>query len=161
VPAPESRVQSVGAPLSAPEVVPMFVLGVPLLIFPFAIYNILVFLMPTFAWTGELWHFRMMSGGEWGITPDDIMIAGSIVILLIEMLKAARMSRRTIVDHLLSMILFVGMLVEFLMVKQVASTTFFLLLVISFVDVAGGFAVGRRAAQRDISFQGVENAHSR
>ena len=139
----------------------MFVLGVPLLIFPFAIYNILVFLMPTFAWTGELWHFRMMSGGEWGITPDDIMIAGSIVILLIEMLKAARMSRRTIVDHLLSMILFVGMLVEFLMVKQVASTTFFLLLVISFVDVAGGFAVSRRAAQRDISFQGVENAHSR
>ena len=47
----------------------MFVLGVPLLIFPFAIYNILVFLMPGFAWTGELWHFRMMSGGEWGITP--------------------------------------------------------------------------------------------
>jgi hypothetical protein len=138
----------------------MFVLGVPLLIFPFAIYNILVFLMPTFAWTGELWHFRMMSGGEWGITPGDIMIAGSIVILLIEMLKAARMSRRTIVDHLLSMILFIGMLVEFLMVKEVASTTFFLLLVISFVDVTGGFAVSLRAAQRDISVEGVENVRS-
>ena len=137
----------------------MFVLGVPLLIFPFAIYNILVFLMPTFSWTDELWHFRMMSGGEWGITPGDIMIAGSIVILLIEMLKAARMSRRTFVDHLLSMILFVGMLVEFLMVKQVASITFFLLLVISFVDVTGGFAVSLRAAQRDVSVEGVENVH--
>jgi hypothetical protein len=135
----------------------MFLLGVPLLIFPFAIYNILVFLMPGFAWNGELVHFRMMSGGEWGITPSDILIAGSIVILLIEMLKAARLSRRTIIDHLLSMILFVGMLVEFLMVKEVASTTFFLLLVISFVDVAGGFAVSVRAAQRDISISGVEN----
>jgi hypothetical protein len=72
-----------------------------------------------------------MSGGEWGITPGDLMIAGAIVILLIEMLKAAQMSRRTIIDHLLSMILFVGMLIEFLMVRQVASTTFFLLLVIS------------------------------
>jgi hypothetical protein len=137
----------------------MFALGVPLLIFPFAIYNILVFLMPGFSWSNELWHFRMMSGGEWGITPGDLMIAGAIVILLIEMLKAAQMSRRTIIDHLLSMILFVGMLIEFLMVRQVASTTFFLLLVISFVDVAGGFAVSVRAAQRDISVSGVENAH--
>jgi len=138
----------------------MFVLGVPLLIFPFAIYNILVFLMPTFSWTNELWHFRMMSGGEWGITAGDLMIAGSIVILLIEMVKSARLSRRSFVDHFLSMILFVGMLVEFLMVKQVDSITFFLLLVISFVDVTGGFAVGLRAAQRDISVEGVENVHS-
>jgi hypothetical protein len=135
----------------------MFALGVPLLIFPFAIYNILVFLMPGFSWNGELWHFRMMSGGEWGITAGDLMIAGSIVILLIEVLKAARMSRRTIIDHLLSMVLFVGMLVEFLMVRQVASTTFFLLLVISFVDVAGGFAVSIRAAQRDISVDAAEH----
>jgi hypothetical protein len=138
----------------------MFALGVPLLIFPFAIYNILVFLMPSFAWNNELWHFRMMSEGEWGITAGDLMIAGSIVILLIEMVKSARLSRRSFVDHLLSMILFVGMLVEFLMVKQVASTTFFLLLVISFVDVAGGFAVSLRAAQRDVSVEGVENVHS-
>jgi hypothetical protein len=139
----------------------MFLLGVPLLIFPFAVYNILVFLMPGFKWGEEAWHFRMMSGGEWGITPGDVMIAASIVILLIEMLKAARMSRRTIIDHLLSMILFIGMLVEFLLVKQVASTTFFLLLVISFVEVAGGMAVSVRAAQRDVTVNEVENIHSR
>ena len=138
----------------------MFLLGVPLLMFPFAIYNILVFLMPGFSWNDEIWHFRMMSGGEWGLSPGDVMIAGSVVILLIEMLKAARMSRRTVVDHLLSMVLFVGMLVEFLMVKQVVSTTFFLLLVISFVDVAGGFAVGIRAAERDVTVNEVEHLHT-
>jgi hypothetical protein len=138
----------------------MFLLGVPLLIFSFAIYNILVFLMPGFSWTRELWHFRMMSEGEWGVTAGDLMIAASIVILLVELLKAARMSRRTIVDHLLSMLLFVGMLVEFLLVKQVASTTFFLLLIISFVDVAGGFAISVRAAQRDISLSGVDAGHT-
>jgi hypothetical protein len=137
----------------------MFALGVPLLIFPFAIYNIFVFLMPGFSWSNELWHFRMMSGGEWGITSGDLVIAGAIVVLLIEMLKAAQMSRRSIVDHLLSMILFVGMVTEFLMVRQVASTTFFLLLVISFVDVAGGFAASARAAHRDIPVSGAENAH--
>jgi hypothetical protein len=119
-----------------------------------------VFLMPGFSWSGELWHFRMMSGGEWGIGPGDLMIAGSIGILLIEMLKTARMSRRTIIDHLLSLILFIGMLVEFLLVKEVASITFFLMLVISFVDVTGGFAVSIRTTQRDISVNGVENVNA-
>jgi hypothetical protein len=137
----------------------MFLLGVPLLMIPFAIYNILVFLTPGFSWNSEIWHFQMMSGGELGITPGDLMIAGSVGILLIEMLKSARLSRRTIVDHLLSMVLFVGMLVEFMTVKAVVSTTFFLLLVISFVDVTGGFAVSIRAAQRDITVNESERIH--
>jgi len=137
----------------------MFLLGVPLLMLPFAIYNIFVFLMPGFAWSSELWHFRMMSGGEWGITPADVMIAAAVLLLLVEMIKAARMSRRSIVDHLLSLLLFVGMLVEFLMVKQVASITFFLLLVVSFADVAGGFAISLGAARRDVTVNEIESGH--
>ncbi len=138
----------------------MFLLGVPLLIFSFAIYNILVFLMPGFSWTSGIFAFHLMSGGDVEITSGDVIVAASIVVLLIEMLKAARMSRRTIIDHILSMLLFAGMLAEFLMVKQVASSTFLLLLVISFVDVAGGFAISIRAAQRDVSFSGVENVRA-
>jgi hypothetical protein len=41
-------------------------------------------------------------------------------------------------------------------VKQAASATFFLLLVISFIDVIGGFAVTLRSAQRDLTVEGVE-----
>ena len=48
------------------------------------------------------------------------------------------------------------MLVEFLLVQQAATSTFFLLLVISFVDVIGGFIVTLRTAQRDITIEGVE-----
>lgn len=138
----------------------MFLLGVPLLIFSFAIYNILVFLMPGFSWTTGIFTFHLMSGGDCEITPGDAIVAASIVILLIETLKASRISRRTIVDHILSMALFAGMLAEFLMVKQAASSTFLLLLVISFVDVAGGFAISIRVAQRDVSFSGVENVRA-
>ena len=139
----------------------MFLLGVPLLIFPFAVYNIIAFVTPGFSLTKELWHVELASGGEWGLTGGDIMIAASILILLIEMVKAARMSRRTVVDHLLSMLLLIGMVVEFLMVKEVASSTFFLLLIISFVDVAGGFAVSARAARRNITVSEVDHVHSR
>jgi hypothetical protein len=50
------------------------------------------------------------------------------------------------------MILFVGMLIGFMAVTSVVASTFFLLLVIGFVDVAGGFAVSIRAAvaRRDV-----------
>ena len=98
----------------------MFLLGVPLLIFSFAIYNMLVFLTPGFSLNKELWHFQLASGGEWGLTAGDILVAASILILFVEMVKSARMTRRTVVDHLLSMLLLIGMLVEFLMVKEVA-----------------------------------------
>ena len=40
------------------------------------------------------------------------------------------------------------MLAEFLLVKQAASATFFLLLVMSFVDVVGGFTLSLRSARR-------------
>ncbi len=59
-----------------------------------------------------------------------------------EIMKSTRIGIRTVIDHALSLILFLGMLVEFLLVKQTASATFFLLLVISFVDV-----LARRASR--------------
>ena len=137
----------------------MFLLGVPLLIFSFAIYNIIAFLLSGFSWSMEVVQLRLASGGNLSITASDLIVGGSILILLIEMVKAARLSRRSIVDHILSMVLFVAMLIEFLLVPQAGTTTFLLLLVISFVDVTGGFAVSIRAAQRDISFSGADSAH--
>jgi hypothetical protein len=138
----------------------MFLLGVPLLIFPFAIYNIIEFMLPGLAWSMEVLRFQLPSGADCAITAGDAMVAGSILLLILEMLKAARMSRRGAVDHLLSMVLFAAMVSEFLLVKQVATPTFLLLLVVSFVDVMGGFALGNRAARRDESFSGSDNLHS-
>jgi hypothetical protein len=52
------------------------------------------------------------------------------------------------------------MIVEFILVKQAATATFFLLLVVSFIDVLGGFAITLRSAQRDRTVEGVERASS-
>jgi hypothetical protein len=137
----------------------MFLLGVPLLIFSFTIYNIVAFLLTGFSWSTEVTRFGLASGGMIVVTAGELIVGGSILVLLIEMVKAARLSRRSIVDHILSMVLFVAMLIEFLLVPQAGTATFLLLLVISFVDVTGGFAVSIRAAQRDISFSGADSAH--
>jgi hypothetical protein len=133
----------------------MFILGFPLLLVTFAIYNIIAFLMPGIAWTGELTHVHMISGGDWTMTAGDLLVMLAILLLTGEILKSTRIGIRTVVDHALSLVLFLGMLVEFLLVKQAATATFSLLMVISFVDVLGGFAVTLRSAQRDLTVEGT------
>jgi hypothetical protein len=132
----------------------MFILGFPLLLVPFAIYNIVAFLMPGLSWTGALTTVHMVSGGDWSMSAGDMLIALAVLMLFGEMMKSTRIGMRTVVDHALSLVLFLAFMVEFLLVKQAASATFFLLLVISFVDVLGGFAVSLRSAQRGLTVEG-------
>jgi len=132
----------------------MFMLGFPLLLVPFAIYNIIAFLMPTVSWTGAATTVHLVSGGDWTMSAGDILLVLAIILLLGEMMKATRIGVRTVVDHALSLVLFLAMLVEFLLVKQAATATFFLLMVVSFVDVLGGFAITLRSAQRDLTVEG-------
>ena len=133
----------------------MFILGFPLLLVPFAIYNIIAFLMPGVSWTGTLTTVHMMSGGDWTMSAGDFLIVLSILMLFGEMMKSTRIGMRSVVDHGLSLILFLAIMAEFLLVRQAATATFFLLLVISFIDVLGGFAVSLRSAQRGLTVEGT------
>ena len=138
----------------------MFMLGFPLLLVPFAIYNIIAFLMPGVTWTGVVSTVHMVSGADWAMSVGDILIALAILLLCGEVLKSTRIGIRTVVDHALSLILFLVMLAEFLLVKQAATATFLLLLVVSFIDVLSGFAVTLRSAQRGLTVEGVERVSS-
>jgi hypothetical protein len=137
----------------------MFLVGAPLLMLSFAVYNILVFLMPGFSWTREVFRFPTLTEADWGLTAGDIIVAASILLLLVEIIKTARVARRGVVDHTLSLLLFGGMVAEFLLVKEVVTTTFFLLLVISFVDVFGGFAIASGVARRREELIAFERVH--
>jgi len=133
----------------------MFVLGFPLLLVPFAIYNIIAFLMPGVSWTAPVTSVHMMSGADWTMSAGDMLIALSTLLLFGELMKSTRIGLRSVVDHGLSLLLFLAALVEFILLGQAATSTFFLLLVIMFVDVLGGFAVTLRSAQRDLSVESV------
>lgn len=130
----------------------MFLIGVPLLIIPFALYNIVAFVMPSVSWVEPLPPIHIVSGGEWAMTPGDILVVFSILILFFELVKATRVGMRTIIVHMLSAVLFAVCLVEFLLVKEAATSTFFILLTICFVDMLAGFTISIRTAQRNIEF---------
>jgi hypothetical protein len=134
----------------------MYLIGFPLLVIPFAIYNMIAFLTPGLSWTDHVATFHLISGQDWTVTPEDILLAFSVLLLSVEVMKATRMGMRAIIDHVLSMVLFIAMLVEFLLVKQAGTSTFFILMVISLVDVLAGFIVTARTAQRDIAIDRIE-----
>jgi hypothetical protein len=132
----------------------MFVLGFPLLLLPFAIYNMVAFLTPGVSWTSPVTTVHMMSGQDWVLTWEDILIAFSVFLLWVEIIKSTRIGARSVMDHILAMALFIAMLVEFLLVPRAATSTFFLLMAIALVDVLAGFIVGMRASQRSIDVEG-------
>jgi hypothetical protein len=136
----------------------MFLLGFPLLLVPFAIYNMIAFLTPGVGWTAPVTTVHMMSGQDWVLTWEDLLLAFAIFLLWIEIIKSTRIGTRGVIDHILAMALFIGMLVEFLLVERAGTSTFFLLMTIALVDVLAGFIVGMRSAQRQIEFQGPGQA---
>ncbi len=134
----------------------MFLIGFPLLIVPLAIYNMIVFLTPGVAWADRVAAIRMVSGQEWVMTVGDLLIFLALVILFVEILKSTRAGMKSIVDHALSTLIFIAALIEFLVVRQAATSVFATLLVICLVDVIGGYTVTIRTAQRDYTVERVE-----
>ncbi len=131
----------------------MYLVGIPLLIIPFAIYNMIAFLFGI-GFADTLFTIRMLSGEDLNVTTSDLLIILSIALLFVEIVKATRFGSRAIVDHLLSLVLFIVMLGEFMILRKAATSTFLIMLAICFVDVIAGFSVSIRTAQRDIDFVG-------
>lgn len=134
----------------------MFLIGFPLLIIPFAVYNMIAFLLPGVSWTDRIATIHMLSGADWTMTIGDALLLLGLAILFIEILKATRSGVKSVIDHGLSTLVFIGALIEFLVVKQAASSIFGALVVIALFDVVGGYSVTIRTAQRDYTVERVE-----
>ena len=129
---------------------------VPLLIIPFILYNLGLAGMfggGADPWAQEIFSLAMMSGGVFVMTLGDLMIVIGLVFLFLEIMKSTRTSHASVVDHLLSTFVFVAFLVEFLLVRGAAHSVFFILMVITLVDLIAGFSVSIRAAGRDVNFR--------
>lgn len=81
----------------------------------------------------------------------DLIIGAAIVLLFFEILKAARISRTTVIDHMLSMTVFIIFLVELIVVAGAGTASFILLTLISLIDVLAGFTISIATARRDFA----------
>ena len=129
----------------------------PLFLISFAIYNMIAFLTPGVSWGGALYSVTMQSGAVWTITFGDALIALTLVFLFFEVLKATKHAARSLIDHLLSTIVFIGALIEFVLVKEAATSIFAILLMIALIDVLGGWSVSVRTARRDLTVEAMQD----
>lgn len=129
--------------------------AIPLMLIPFILYNLDMFGLfgdgGVASLKNEVFSVHMMSGATWSMSLGDLFIVISLVILFLEIFKATRRSSVALLDHLFSMALFVVYLVEFLLVAGAATQIFFILMLISLVDVIAGFTVTIKSAGRDVS----------
>ena len=99
-------------------------------------------------------QFGMPSGSVVTITVSDLLIMIAVLFLYMETFKATRTSVLSIIDHSLSLVVFVIFLIEFIVVEQVGNSTFLILTLASLMDVVTGFTVTISTAKRDIAFGG-------
>ncbi|EFL88129.1 hypothetical protein [Ahrensia sp. R2A130] len=103
-------------------------------------------------WDSELFNLTMPTGGVWRFDMGDAILSFSMFLLFIEILKATRIGKLSIIDHLLSTLVLILFLVEFLLVPVAATSTFFLIMLMVAIDVMAGFSVSIRSATRDVQF---------
>ena len=127
----------------------------PLMLVPLALYNLaMIGLMGeggAAALDKVVLSLSMLSGAVWTMSLGDLMIVIGLVALFFEIVKATRHNSGSLINHMLSLVVFVAFLIEFLLVSGAATQIFFILMTIAFVDVIGGFAVSIRSAGRDVS----------
>jgi hypothetical protein len=126
--------------------------AVPLLVIPLLAYVAFAGAGADFA--ASRFPITLPSAGVWQLTLGDILLVAGLFLLFFEILKATRSGGNSVVDHALSMIVFVVCLILFLIWDRAATSTFFLLMLMAMIDVIAGFSVTINAARRDYSAGG-------
>ena len=124
----------------------------PLLLIAVILYNIVAFGMghDVPGTLNSALSIHMFSGDVWRYSLGDALVTLSLILLFVEIIKSTRTSSNQIVNHGLSMLTFVVALVEFIVLKGFATSTFFLILVMCLVDVVGGYTISIVAAEHDL-----------
>lgn len=91
---------------------------------------------------------------SWDVSFGTLLVLLALFFLFIELLKSTATGTSAIFNHALSMLVFIICLVEFLLHPAFATSTFFIIMVMSLLDVLAGVVVTIVSARRDVEFAG-------
>jgi hypothetical protein len=138
--------------------------ALPLLAVPVLVYNLMALTMAggfksaaaQTRMSEQMFAIPMTSGASLSVSLADLLLAASLVVLFVELLKSTTSQKAAIINHSLSMLLFIICLVEFLLLPAFATSTFLLIGLMVLLDVLAGFIVTIVAAGRDIDLTGAD-----
>jgi hypothetical protein len=131
----------------------------PLLFLPVLIYTLVAFaagepdaasaIPMTDTLNAAIFRIPMISGGKWIFDLGDSILFFALIILFVEIIKSTNTKTLSLINHGLSMGIFVVSLIAFLLLRNFATSVFFMLLVMMLLDVVAGFMVSIVSARRD------------
>lgn len=130
--------------------------ALPMIVISFIIYNVVVFFSAdaNAALARDVLTLPLPSGVSWTMKMSDILMLLTLILLFVELLKATYTSTASLLDHGLSMLVFVACLVEFIVYQKAATSVFFFITIATLIDVIAGYTIGIRVARRDLSIGG-------
>jgi hypothetical protein len=132
--------------------------ALPLIVIAFIAYNVVVLaggnVPADDILRKPIFSIPMMSGARWVFSMGDLLILLTMFLLFIELIKSTYTSNLQMIDHVLSMLVFIACLVEFLLVDRAATSVFFFIMVAALIDVVAGALIGIRTARRDLNIGG-------
>ncbi|MEI8393562.1 MAG: hypothetical protein WCF85_02420 [Rhodospirillaceae bacterium] len=123
--------------------------SIPLLVIVVLVYFVVELIAPGTSGAVVL-ALKLPSGADMALRGGDLIIGLGLVLLYGEILKSTRTSSASVIDHVTSMGLFVTCLVLFIVWSAAGTGTFFLITLMTLVDVVAGFTVTISAARRDV-----------
>ncbi|PCJ69751.1 MAG: hypothetical protein COA62_09575 [Rhodobiaceae bacterium] len=99
----------------------------------------------------SLFEAQLVSGATWTVTVADGLLVLALILLFLEMVTATRTSGSTVVNHGLSLVVFIAALVEFMVLPEFGTSTFFMITMFTLLDVVAGFTITIATARRDFS----------
>jgi hypothetical protein len=92
----------------------------------------------------------MFSCDKWLVSTGDVLVLLAVVLLFVEVLKATHTTEKELLNHGLSMVVFIICLIEFITLKGFATSTFFFIMLTTLFDTVAGYTISIVAAEHDL-----------
>ncbi|MCB1743318.1 MAG: hypothetical protein KDK91_23280 [Gammaproteobacteria bacterium] len=98
----------------------------------------------------------MPSGAALRLDTGDLIVFAGLFVMFFEIAKSTRTGAASVIDHILSVVLFVLCLLMLILWAPFGTATFLLITVMCLIDVIAGFTVSIISARRDV---GIDSMH--
>lgn len=95
-------------------------------------------------------NVRLPSGAVWTISAGDLLVISGLALLFVEIVSASSRAV-SVVNHGLSLLVFVLCVVEFLLVPGAGTPEFLFITLMTLIDVVAGYTVSIGTARRDLA----------
>lgn len=120
----------------------------PLLALIVAAYTLLALVAP--GWLGAVVFELPLLSAALPFQGGDLLLVIGLLLLCVEIYRATSSSTGAILNHVLSLVVFIIALIELIVMPRMANMTFFLIVLMTLSDVIAGFTVTISTARRDL-----------